>query len=144
MGQSPAITWDKSNREPNCHNQCHYGSAAATGPARTRSESDRLRTGSDRHGVNVAGHSLGSGSESLGQAAVTVAERRLPQRPPGRPGGSESSSDDCQPVTVTSFKLVTATVIWNPIHLDRIGQNSTYQYVLVCTSMYKYVPVHKI
>ncbi len=46
-------------------------------------------------------------------------------------------------------------IIWNPVHLDRIGQNATYWYVPVrtCTtrynavpefhgSTYRYVPVH--
>jgi hypothetical protein len=32
--------------------------------------------------------------------------------------------------------------IWNPIHLDRIRQNSTYQYVPFCTGTYWYVLVH--
>ena len=31
--------------------------------------------------------------------------------------------------------------IWNPVHLDRIGQNRTYQYVPVRTSTYQYMSV---
>ncbi len=34
--------------------------------------------------------------------------------------------------------------IWNPVHLDRIRQNSTYWYVLVRTSTYWYMSVHDL
>jgi hypothetical protein len=49
----------------------------------------------------------------------------------GRPAGPQSS-----------FSAHNKTLhIWNPVHLDRIGQNHTYQYVPVRTSVYRNMSV---
>jgi hypothetical protein len=54
-------------------------------------------------------------------------------------GPSQSNDNHPSPmVTVARLKM---TCIWNPIHLYRIGQNRMYQYGLVHTSTYRYIPV---
>ncbi len=42
----------------------------------------------------------------------------------------------------TETYILVYTSIWNPVYLDRVWQNGTYQYIPVHTSTYQYMTVH--
>ncbi len=70
-------------------------------------------------------------------------ESRCPDWPTSRLATSRLAKNPDWPTSRCRFaQLIFSTCLWNPIHLDRIRQNSTYQYVPVCTGTYWYVRVH--